>query len=223
MEQRTKEDILTAVYIGSLVTVNLIGSKITYLFGQRVTVGIFFVPILFLVTDIVGEVRGKKAATRLLMIAMGILVALIGTLILAINAKPHPTWGNQEAYATIFESSLRMTIASVIAFGFSQFIDVFAFDFWKKRTKGKFLWLRNNLSTMMSQFIDTTLFMFLAFYKVTPKYTVSFLFGLILVNWTFKVILALLDTPICYLGVRWMYGKNGKKEDPPNNTLNPEQ
>ncbi len=212
MQQRTKEDILTAVYIASLVTVNLIGSKITYIFGQRVTVGIFFVPILFLVTDIIGEVRGKKVATRLLLIAMGILVALIGALLLAIHAKPHPTWGNQEAYATIFKSSLRMTIASVIAFGISQFFDVFAFDFWKRRTKGKFLWLRNNLSTMMSQFIDSTIFMFLAFYMITPKYTASFLFGLILVNWSFKVVLALLDTPICYLGVRWMYGKEGKPE-----------
>lgn len=177
--------------------------------------GIFFVPILFLVTDIVSEVRGRKVATRLLLIAMGILTTLIVVLLLAIQAKPHPTWGNQEAYALVFGSSLRMTIASVVAFGISQFFDVFAFDFWKKRTHGKFLWIRNNLSTMSSQFLDSTIFMFLAFYQVTPQYTASFLFGLILVNWSFKVILAFLDTPICYLGVRWMYGKQGKPTTPP--------
>jgi len=72
------------------------------------------------------------------------------------------------------------------------------------------LWLRNNLSTIFSQLIDTTIFMFLAFYKIAPKFTVTFIISLIIPYWIFKVVFAIVDTPLCYLGVRWL--KNEKSE-----------
>jgi len=114
------------------------------------------------------------------------------------------TWGNQEAFESVFGATMRMMIASIIAFLISQLHDVWSFDFWKRKTKGKYLWLRNNLSTFVSQFVDTTIFMFLAFYKVAPKFTVPFVFSLIIPYWLFKVVFALIDTPLCYLGVKWL-------------------
>ena len=82
------------------------------------------------------------------------------------------------------------------------------FLFFKKVNKGEKLWIRNNLSTITSQFVDTVIFMFIAFYKMNSAYTVSFLFTLIIPYWLFKVVFALLDTPFCYLGVKWFRGRS---------------
>lgn len=199
-----KTEIMLALFVGSMVLVNTIGSKITTIAGIRVSVGIFFMPLLFLITDVIGEVHGRERARSFVRIASGMLVFMFIMILVSIKLPANPTWGLQEQFATIFGSSLRMTFASITSFIISQSVDVTAFDFWKKRTQGKHLWLRNNLSTMFSQFIDTTLFMFLAFYQISPKFTAGFIFSLIIPYWIFKIIFALIDTPLCYLGVRWL-------------------
>ena len=199
-----KTDILLALFVGSMVLVNTIGSKITTLAGIRVSVGIFFMPLLFLITDIVGEVHGKERARYFVRLASAILVFMFVMIFISIKLPANKTWGLQNEYSLIFGSSLRMTFASITSFIISQSVDVRAFDFWKKQTKGKHLWLRNNLSTIFSQLIDTTIFMFLAFYKLAPKFTVVFIISLIIPYWIFKVVFALLDTPLCYVGVKWL-------------------
>ena len=204
LTKERKTEILLALFVGSMVLVNTVGSKITTLAGIRVSVGIFFMPLLFLITDIVGEVHGKERAKSFVRMSSAILVFMFLMIFLCIKLPANQTWGLQSEYALIFGSSLRMTFASIVAFIISQNLDITAFDFWKKQTKGKHLWLRNNLSTIFSQFIDSTFFMFLAFYKISPKFTVPFIFGLILPYWIFKVVFALLDTPLCYLGVKWL-------------------
>ena len=208
MDQTEKKtQILLGVFVSTMVLVNIIGTKITTLFGMRVSFGIFLFPVLFLVTDIVGEVHGRKRAQFFVRLSSGILVFMFLMVLLSIRMAPNPTWDLQPQYAAVFGSSLRMTLASVLSFFISQTFDVAAFDFWKNRTKGKHLWLRNNLSTMTSQFVDTTIFMFLAFYQMTPKFTVPVIFSMIIPYWLFKVAFALLDTPLCYLGVRWLQNK----------------
>jgi len=207
IERDRKMDILLALFVSSMIIVNTIGSKITTILGVRISVGIFFMPVLFLVTDIVGEVYGRKRAHFFIKVSAGMLIFMFIMIFISIRMPPNPTWDMQESYALIFGSSLRMTFASIISFLISQSFDIAAFDFWKKKTKGKHLWLRNNLSTMTSQFLDTTIFMFIAFYQLTPKFTVPFLFSLILPYWLFKIGFALLDTPLCYAGVRWLKGE----------------
>ena len=199
-----KTDVLLGFFICALILANTLGSKITTIFGVRVSVGIFFIPILFLVTDIVSEVLGKKKAQEFVYISIFVLIFTLVMMYVAIKMPPNETWGNQEAFASVFSSNLRMIIASIIAFIISQFHDVWAFNLLKKKTKGKYLWLRNNVSTIVSQFIDTTIFMFIAFYKINPKFTASFIVSLIIPYFIFKVIFALLDTPFCYLGVKWL-------------------
>ena len=113
----------------------------------------------------------------------------------------------QSAYDTIFGTTIRIFIASITAFLIAQLHDVWAFNFWKQKTKGKHLWLRNNLSTIVSQFIDTTLFMFIAFYHISPQFTGTYVFSLVIPYWLVKVLFALFDTPFCYVGVRWLKGK----------------
>ncbi|MBR0521389.1 MAG: queuosine precursor transporter [Spirochaetales bacterium] len=202
-----KRDFLFALFVAAMVMVNTLGTKITTILGVRVSVGIFFVPVLFLTTDIIGEVFGRKEASRFVNMATIMLVLLFLMMSLCIAIKPNESWNLQEQYATVFGSSLRMTIASLISFVVAQQLDVFMFSLWGKITKGKHLWIRNNMSTIVSQLIDTTIFEFVAFWHLTPKFTTGYIFSLILPYWLFKVVFALLDTPLCYLGVWWLSGK----------------
>lgn len=204
MEQNKKELILYALFITSMVLVNTIGTKIIELFSIRVSVGIFFMPVLFLVTDIIGEVKGKKEALFFVRVATFMLVILFIMVALCVAIPPHSSYQFQNEYRTIFGSTLRMTLASLISFTISQNIDIFVFSIIKKLTKDKHLWIRNNVSTFISQLCDTTVFMFVAFYHISPKFDASFIISLIIPYWIFKIIFALIDTPFCYLGVKWL-------------------
>jgi len=214
MEKKT--NILLGLFITSLILANTLGSKITTILGVRVSVGIFFVPLLFLITDIISEVHGFKKARNFFWISVMSMIFALIMMYLCIQLPANETWGNQEAYQNIFGSSIRMTIASIIAFLISQYHDILSFEFWKKKTKGKFLWMRNNFSTIISQLLDTSIFMFVAFYKMTPKFTIPFIFSLIIPYWLFKIAFAILDTPLCYLGVKWLK-KNKKINQQSNN------
>ncbi|MGE4584166.1 MAG: queuosine precursor transporter [Sphaerochaeta sp.] len=199
-----KEMFLFALYITGMILVNTVGSKIISLVGVRVSVGIFFMPVLFLVTDIVGEVKGDYHANLFVRLSVIMLIILFVVTAIFVQVKPFPSWGLQEQYKQIFGMSMRMSFASLISFAISQSVDISIFMKFKKINQGRKLWLRNNLSTMTSQFIDTVIFMFIAFYHSTPMFTASFVFSLIIPYWLFKVVFALLDTPFCYLGVRWL-------------------
>lgn len=202
-----KEMFLFALYITSMVLVNTIGSKIITLFGVRVSVGIFFMPVLYLVTDIVAEVKGHKNATIFVRMSIFMLVLLFVMTGISVQIPAHPSWDLQEQYRQVFGMSMRMSFASLVSFAISQNIDIQIFMLFKKISGGKNLWLRNNVSTMVSQFVDTVIFMFIAFYHLTPKFTVAYVFSLIIPYWIFKVIFALVDTPLCYLGVKWLSKK----------------
>lgn len=199
-----KELILYALFLTSMVLVNTIGTKIIELFHIRVSVGIFFMPVLFLITDIIGEVKGKKEALFFVRIATLMLVFLFVMVFISVSIAPHPSYQYQEQYKLIFGSTLRMTLASLISFTLSQNIDIVIFSFFKKITKESHLWIRNNLSTFISQLVDTTLFMFIAFYNISPKFNTAFIISLIIPYWLLKILFALIDTPFCYLGVKWL-------------------
>ena len=206
LTRTTKRDIIYALYITFMVLVNTIGSKIISLAGVRVSVGIFFMPVLFVATDIVGEVYGEKEVKTFVNICLAMLVIMVTMTRLCIAIAPNKNWPYQNEYSIIFGSSLRMTCASIVSFAVSQKLDVVLFAFIRRLTGEKHLWIRNNVATIICQFIDTVLFEFIAFWHLTPTYTFSFLFTLIIPYWLFKVLFALLDTPICYLGVRWLKG-----------------
>jgi len=205
LEKKTM--MLLGIFIAALVLANLLGTKITTLFGVSVSVGIFAYPITFLCTDIVAEVRGKKITKEFVKIGLVVLLITMGLVALSVFMPPADRYSDNDAYRTVFGNSLRMVLASITAFTFAQLHDIWAFHFWKKQTRGKMLWFRNNISTVVSQFIDTTIFMFIAFYMMTPKFDVSFIFALIIPYWLFKVLFAFLDTPLVYLGVRWLKSK----------------
>lgn len=219
MNQDLKLKLLLGLFVSLMIAMNLLGGKITAIFGIPVSVAIFMIPITFLITDIVAEVMGKKLARQFVLIGVIALVVIFAYVLLSVNLSPHERYSFNQEYRTIFGSSLRIIVASITAFALAQFHDVWAFHFWKQKTHGKALWLRNNLSTFVSQAIDTFVFMMIAFYQVTPKFTFGFIIALIIPFYLFKVAFAVLDTPLVYLGVKWLRGnKNLTNETEINNT-----
>jgi len=205
-----KTNILLAVFVAALILANVIGSKITTIFGVVTSVGIFAYPITFLITDAVEEVRGKKVSAVFIYAGMVALLVSIILVWIGIKMPPASFYVSNEAYTTVFGSSIRIIIASMAAFLISQTHDIWAFNFWKQKTHGKYLWLRNNLSTITSQLIDTTLFTFIAFYQMTPAFTVARIFQMIIPYWILKVGFAFLDTPFVYVLVKWL--KSGSRK-----------
>jgi len=203
-----KTQLLLTVFVSSLLLGNLLGSKLIEIFGVVTSVGLFGYPPTFLITDIVEEVRGKEATK--IFVHAGFLSLCIAALFVFVSKglPPSPLYPYNEAYNYVFSNSLRLILASLIAFVISQYHDLWAFNLWKQKTNGRYLWLRNNLSTIVSQLLDSIIFMFIAFYHATPELGAVQIFYMIMPLWTLKVVFALLDTPFVYLGVRWLASEN---------------
>ncbi|MGB9939825.1 queuosine precursor transporter [Methanosarcina sp.] len=223
-----KLQILLTIFISCLLLGNLLGNKLIEIFGIVTSVGLLGYPLTFLITDIVEEVKGKEATS--IFVHAGFLSLCVAFLFVSfsIGVPPASIYYDNEAYIGVFSNSLRMILASMTAFLISQHHDIWAFNFWKQKTNGRHLWLRNNLSTIVSQLIDSTVFMFLAFYRLTPDLDVVAVFKLVLPLWALKIVFALLDTPFVYLGVRWLNSKNensvshsGKKREASPETVTP--
>jgi uncharacterized integral membrane protein (TIGR00697 family) len=201
--------VLATIFTGAIVAANLIGTKVIPFFSIgsfQITgsVGIFLFPLSFLITDIVTEIWGAKATRALITGTLIVLVMVLGVTALATVLRPADRFASQnEAYVGVFRSSLRIILASIVAFTLSQYHDVWAFDFWRKKTNGRFLWIRNNASTIVSQLIDTVIFMLIAFWGMSDKFTLGFVLGSMLPPYyLLKVLAAFLDTPLVYLGVK---------------------
>lgn len=207
--------LLGALFITSLVVSNLIFQKFFYwypfdieIFGSKlfeISVGILPYPITFLITDLISEIYGKKKANQV--VVTGIFASLFSVLIVFVADKV-PAIANSPIDDGLFSEVFGRTIlavgASMIAYLCAQFIDIHIYHFWKRLTQGKHLWLRNNFSTFLSQFIDTFSVVFLlCAFEVLPWSTFK---GLLISGFLFKVMIAALDTPFLYLGV-WLFRK----------------
>ncbi|QXP73468.1 queuosine precursor transporter [Tenacibaculum sp. HL-MS23] len=203
--------VLAALFIASLVTSNLIFQKFFYwepfnLYRFEISAGILPYPITFLITDILSEIYGKKKANQVVIAGIfasffSMLIILVADNVPAINSSPI----NNKTFSTVFGLSPLAVLASMLAYLFAQFIDIRIFHFWKKLTNGKHLWLRNNFSTFLSQFIDTfTVVFLLCSFKILPW---DIFTSLLISGFLFKVIIAALDTPILYLIVFWFRKK----------------
>jgi len=207
LTQEDKINILLAIFVAALICANLLGSKVTVIFGITASVGIFAYPLTFLMTDIVEEVYGRRKAQSFVYAGFFSLILVFILVLISLAMPPASFYSNNEGYSKVFQNTLRIIVASLTAFFISQTHDVWMFNRWKKRHKGKHLWWRNDVSTIVSQLIDTTIFIFIAFYMVTPAYTVDKMVAMIIPYWTLKIVFALCDTPFCYLGVKWLRAK----------------
>ena len=195
--------ILAGMFIASLVASNLIFQKFFYWnpfgwFRFEISVGILPYPITFLITDIISEIYGKKKANQVVVAGIvasvfSMTIIYLANIVPAIDSSPV----NNETFSKVFGLSPIAVLASMMAYLLAQFIDIKIFHYWKKKTHGKHLWLRNNFSTFTSQFIDTfTVVGLLCIFNVLPW---SMFGGLLLSGFLFKIVIAALDTPILYL------------------------
>ena len=201
--------ILAGIFIASLVTCNLIANKfVTVDLGFKVFIvsaGILPYPLTFLVTDLISELYGQKKAN--LVVFAGFIASMFVLLFLWLggqfNAIPDSLVTDQ-IYDSVFRNAWRIIAASMTAYLFAQFIDVRIFHFWKKLTNGKHLWLRNNASTVVSQLLDTILVIFILFFGV---WGTDQIISAIIDGWVFKMLMALIDTPIIYGIIHLLKGK----------------
>ena len=187
---------LSMAFCTLLIVANLMAVKLVSIGSFVVPVAVIAYPLTFLVTDTISEIFGRKTATRIVWLGFVMNILMVILIYLGTIIPSAAFWQGQEAYETILGSVPRIVLASMVAYLASQHHDVFAFYFWRKATKGKFLWLRNNASTMVSQGIDTVLFISIAFVGTVPN---AVLFNMLFGQYLIKLIIAAVDTPFCYL------------------------
>ena len=184
--------ILLSVFIGCITIASVLANKIITVFGLFVPAGVLAYSITFICTDVISEIWGKERANDTV---AGGFVALIIALVLAqlsLAWPKAPFWNNEAAFQSVLGATSRISVASFVAYLVSQYHDVWAFHFWKRITNQRHLWLRNTLSTAVSQFLDSFIFITIAFYGVMP------VGSLIVGQWIVKMVIAVLDTPVVY-------------------------
>jgi len=196
--------VLATLFVTCLITANIITVKLISVWGWIVPAGVIAYPLTFLFTDVITELYGKRVASRVVWLGFGASILMV---ILVVGAKlltPASFWEGQAAYDSVLGMVPRIVLASMIAYLVSQHHDVFAFSFWRQKTKSRFLWLRNNASTMVSQAMDTALFITIAFWGTVPN---SVLVNMLVTQYVIKLAIAALDTPFCYLLVYLLKNK----------------
>ncbi|MCP4348491.1 MAG: queuosine precursor transporter [Desulfobacterales bacterium] len=191
--------ILLSIFTGSITIASVLATKIITVSGLFVPAGVLAYSVTFICTDVISEIWGKKRANDVVLGGFATLLSVLILVQISLVWPEAPFWKNGEAFKTVLGSTTRIIIASFAAYLASQFHDVWAFHFWKKITKDRHLWLRNNLSTVVSQFIDSFLFVTIAFYGIHPVWP------MIQGQWIVKIGIAVVDTPVvCFLvwGIR---------------------
>ena len=206
-EKDTKKILIAlTLYLASLFAANTLGLKIAPFFlGLHVSVAVFSIPFVFLTTDVIGEVYGKKIARFFVRCGFfaTALFLLYSTISMLLPWDPAGLWA-KAGYEQIFGVSMRIAIASLVAFAVSEFQDVSTFFFVKQKIGEKMFWLRSLISNIWSQLLDSVLFMVIAFAGVYPT---PVLIRIIITWWLFKVAMGFAYTPLSYIGLKLLRDK----------------
>jgi len=209
--------VLAGFFLGSLTMLNILGVTrfidLSFeLFGAEIplvlAVGVLPYPITFLCTDFISELYGRKRANAV--VWMGLALNLWVMLILWLGGELPGFDGGSDVFMDVRRLAMGAVMASMVAYLAAQFIDVWLFHFWKRLTRGKHLWLRNNASTMVSQLVDSTAVILITYYlahgiSLDPTRSEGAqLLALILSSYVFKFVAAAIDTVPFYFGVRWL-------------------
>ena len=184
------------VLIGaSIIAANIQVVKTVQLFGLVATLGNVLYGSIFFATDVLSEVYGRKSARRGVWLGFSALILMVIWMQLGLIFIPDASDFSQGSLATIFGLLPRIAAGSLAAYFLSQHHDIFAFHYWKDRTGGRYLWLRNCASTAVSQAIDSVVFCSIAFIGV---FTWPVFFEILLTTYFLKFVVMLVDTPFIY-------------------------
>ncbi|MEG9194352.1 MAG: queuosine precursor transporter [Archaeoglobales archaeon] len=190
----------------SIIIANIQVTKIVEVFGLVTAMGNVIYGSTFLATDILTERYGVRYARKAVLI--GFFAMIFATLIIQLTLffEPHESDTVSPAMAQVFHFMPSAMVASLTAYVISQTHDIWAFEMWRKRTRGRFLWLRNNASTMVSQLIDNVTFTLLFFVVFNPEFLETLgwdgIFDIFITSYAMKFVVAVFDTPFVYLNVR---------------------
>ena len=222
--------ILAAVFLGAMTLLNVVGiTRFIQLGPLALAVGVLPYPLTFLCTDLVSELYGRARANFLVTVGLGLnllilAVLTLGNLAPSVPPETMPPWqiiqlaepvalpngdmvsGQIGLFQLIYATTSGAVFASMLAYITAQYCDVQLYHFWKRLTRGKHLWLRNNFSTLLSQMVDSIMVVTVTFGAVYWRGEMAFNTLLVLVgsNYAFKALSALADTVPLYLLVRWL-------------------
>ncbi len=207
-----KFDLLVSLYIFCVCAAEFMGGKtfpLIKIFNYQLnaSVAIFLFPLLFTINDVITEVYGKERTRSVIRSGLIVIALIFLVSVIFVALPPSVRFSKTEsAYDAIFGLSARISAASLIAFAIAEFTDVFIFVKIRQKLGKKALWFRNNVSNFTAQFIDTIIFMTLAFYAFNQPFAsnVAFLTGLIIPYWLLKCFMSVIETPLVYLGVKWL-------------------
>ncbi|WP_066900806.1 queuosine precursor transporter [Streptobacillus notomytis] len=185
----------------SIILANVQVNKLVYLFGIETTLGNIAYSSIFLISDILSENYGKKAASKV--VGIGFLTMIFTTVVMniALILAPSTNDTSQVHLAAIFTPFIRFTVASLLAYVISSNVDINLYQIIKKIYPDfNNIWIRNNLSTLLSQVLDNLIFNFVAFYGVFP---ISLILTITFSTYFLKIITSALDTPFVYIATYW--------------------
>lgn len=222
--------VLAGIFLGAMAMLNIIGlTRFVHIGPLAVAVGVLPYPLTFLCTDLISELYGRKRANFVVWVGLAVNVLVIGTLWLgnqlpAVAPGQQPPWqvlelaepvylpngekvtSRVELFHLIYACTAGAVFASMAAYLAAQFCDVALFHFWKRLTRGRHLWLRNNFSTIVSQFVDSVTVISITFGAAFLRDEITLRNLLILLgsNYAFKFTAAVVDTIPLYIAVRWL-------------------
>jgi queuosine precursor transporter len=187
----------------AIILANIQVMKTISFFGLVTALGNVIYGSMFLVTDIINENHSKKDAKKAVYIGFFVLISVTIIMQVCLQFIPHSSDELSPALNTVFGLLPRIAFASLTAFIVSQLFDIWIFDKMKKKSKGKKLWLRNNISTMSSQLIDNIIFTYIAFVgfgKLLPMvFPWQIVIQIFIVSYIMKFVVSICDTPFIYL------------------------
>jgi uncharacterized integral membrane protein (TIGR00697 family) len=215
MKYRLKPlEVMLSIYIFGMLIVNVMGPKVMPLgsIGSlqfNISVIIFLMPLLYTIIDCISEVYGRARARSFVLMGLLCIVLLMGFTALAI-ALPGGVRGKEglqkQEYEFIFGVSLRFAFASVAAFFVGEITDVLIYSKLRAATRGKMMWLRNNVSNIVGEFLDSAVFTTIAFYSFAKSIPDNFMWimGVIIPLWIAKCIMSFVSTPLVYIGTKYL-------------------
>jgi uncharacterized integral membrane protein (TIGR00697 family) len=220
-----RQGLYAAIVLAALLC-NIQGPKLTEVFGLTTSLGVIIYSGIYFATDLLGERYGKREANRAVWIGFAVNVIIVATM--SISLLFQPATGDEKtttlagnahhALSFLFGFTPRFVFGSMLAYLVSQTHDVWFFHFIKARTGGRHLWLRNTLSTVVSQAIDTTIYSLVVWWALLDFQTAV---KLALVKYLFKFVIAVLDTPFIYWARRWDTGAQDWTEAPAGSRATP--
>ncbi len=213
--------LFAGLFLGSLTMLNILGitrflnlaffieGSDAWKYKLAIAVGVLPYPVTFLCTDFISELYGRKRAN--LVVFVGLLLNVWVVVVLWVGGKwpgfdPGFSPNSGETFYDVQALAMKAIVASMIAYLAAQLVDVQLFHFWKRLTRGRHLWLRNNASTLVSQLVDSVAVIFITFGMLWlgGEMSLRTLLVLVATGYVFKVAAALLDTIPFYFGVRWL-------------------